>query len=185
VIEQIEREPILTERLLLEPVTLEHVPAMWEATQASLPELRRWMPWAQQASEANSRQFAERAEGDWKSGSDYVFAVMRDGRYLGGVGLHSYRLEGIGELGYWIRTDHAEQGYATEAARGLVVFAFEAVGLFRLELRAGVENRASQRVAEKAGFRKEGTLRKGCPFGTEDGYDCHIYGLLAGDWRAS
>ena len=182
---QVERQPLLTDRLVLEPVTPEHVPGMWAATERSLPELQPWMPWARQASETNSRQFAERAAHDWATGSDYVFGVMRDGDYIGGCGLHSYRLEGIGELGYWIRSDQAGNGYTTEAAGALVVLAFETVGLFRLELRAGVENRASQRVAEKLGFQREGTMRKGCPTGTEDGYDCHLYGLLAVDWRAA
>jgi ribosomal-protein-serine acetyltransferase len=177
----IERQPILTERLLLEPVTPDHVPAMWAATESSLRELRRWMPWARQASRGNSTEFAERAEDDWAAGRDYVFAVMRGGEYIGGVGLHSYRLEGLGELGYWVRSDMTGEGYATEAGGALVAFAFDMVGLYRLELRAGVDNHASQRVAEKLGFRREGTLRKGAPLGAEDGYDCHIYGLLAGD----
>lgn len=182
---QIERQPILTERLLLEPVTPEHVPEMWAATERSLPELLPWMPWAQKASEANSREFAERAADDWAAGRDYVFAVMEAGEYIGGIGLHSYRLEGIGELGYWIRTDRAGNGFTTEAGGALVILAFETVGLYRLELRTGVENRASQRVAEKLGFTREGTMRKGCPYGMEDGYDCHLYGLLAADWRAA
>ncbi|MGH2710291.1 MAG: GNAT family N-acetyltransferase [Actinomycetota bacterium] len=177
----IQRQPILTERLLLEPVTPEHVPAIWAATEASLPELRTWMTWAKQASEANSKEFAERAADDWEAGRDYVFAIMKEGEYLGGVGLHSYRLDGLGELGYWIRTDRAGQGYTTEAGEALVAFAFDVVKLYRLELRTGVENHASQRVAEKLGFRKEGTLRQGAPLGTEGGYDCYIYGLLAED----
>jgi ribosomal-protein-serine acetyltransferase len=181
----IERQPLLTDRLLLEPVTPEHVPAMWAATEASMPQLHRWMPWAKQASLANSTEFAERAEDDWAAGRDFVFAVMLDGEYAGGFGLHSYRLEGLGELGYWIRTDLAGRGYTTEAGGAVVTFAFEAVKLYRLELRAGVENLASQRVAEKLGFLREGTLRKGAPLGMEGGYDCHIYGLLAADWQAA
>jgi RimJ/RimL family protein N-acetyltransferase len=181
----IDRQPIRTERLVLEPVGPEHVPAMWAATRASLEELTPWMPWAQQASEANSREFAERAEDDWMAGRDYVFAVMREGEYIGGAGLHSYRLEGIGELGYWVRTDHAGHGYTTEAAGALVALAFEDVGLYRLEIRSGVENRPSQRVAEKLGFTREGMLRLGCPRGTDPGYDCYIYGLLAADLRGA
>lgn len=181
----IERQPLLTERLLLEPVTPEHVPAMWEATQASLPDLQRWLPWAQQASEAVSREFAERCENEWLAGQEYAFSIMREREYLGGVGLHPYRLDGLGELGYWVRSDERGQGYVPEAGEALVAFSFETVGLYRLEIRAGVENRASQRVAEKLGFTREGTLRKGCPLGPGRAYDCHIYGLLASDWRGA
>jgi ribosomal-protein-serine acetyltransferase len=180
----IERQPILTERLLLEPVTPEHLPSMWAATQRSLPELRRWMPWARQASEANSRGYAEQCEEEWLAGREYSFAIMREGSYLGGVGLHTYRLEGLGELGYWISTEEAGKGYVPEAARALILFAFEAVKLFRLEIRTGVENLRSQRVAEKLGFTREGLLRKGCPLAADEGYDCYIYGLLTEDWRA-
>jgi ribosomal-protein-serine acetyltransferase len=181
----VKREPILTERLLLEPLTPEHVPAMWAATEASLDQLRPWMPWARQASLANSTEFAGQAEDQWADGVDYVFAIMLDGSYAGGMGVHSYRLEGLGELGYWIRSDLAGHGYTTEAGQAAVAFAFDAVGLYRLELRAGVENLASQRVAEKLGFKREGTLRQGAPLGLEGGYDCHIYGLLAAEWRRS
>ena len=181
----IERQPILTERLLLEPVTAEHAPAMWEATERSLPELTTWMPWARHASEANSREFAEHAESDWLAGNDYVFAVMQNGEYLGGIGLHSYRLDGLGELGYWMRSDRTGQGLMTEAASGVVSFGFDTVHLYRLELRTGLENVGSQRVAEKLGFQREGTLRQGAPLGADAGYDCYIYGLLASDWRAA
>lgn len=175
------RQPILTERLMLEPLTPDHVPAMWKATQASLDDLRRWMPWARQASEENSREFAERAEDDWAAGRDYTFAVVLGDEYLGGVGLHSYRLDGLGELGYWIRSDASGRGYGTEAGGAVVAFAFDTVRLYRLELRTGVENHPSQRVAEKLGFTREGTLRKGAPLGPDDGYDCYLYGLLATD----
>jgi len=72
------------------------------------------------------------------------------------------------------------RGYATEAGTAVVAFGFDALGLYRLELRAGVENPASQRVAEKIGFRREGTLRRGCPL-ADGAYDGFLYGLLATD----
>ena len=181
----IERQPILTERLRLEALGPEHVPKLWQAIEPSLPTLKRWMPWAQQATEESTRAFAERSERDWENGTDYAFAVMRGDDHLGGVGLHFDRLDGIGQLGYWIRSDEAGKGYTPEAAGALVVLAFETLGLYRLELRAGVDNRSSQRVAEKLGFTKEGTLRRGCPLDATHAYDCHLYGLLAADWRAA
>jgi ribosomal-protein-serine acetyltransferase len=86
----------------------------------------------------------------------------------------------IGEVGYWLRTDRTGRGYATEAGAALIGWAFEELGAARLELRAGVENRASQRVAERLGFRREGRLRRGCPH-PDGGYDCYLYGLLPED----
>ncbi|MGH2686564.1 MAG: GNAT family N-acetyltransferase [Actinomycetota bacterium] len=181
----IPREPILTERLRLEPVGPEHAEQIWNAAEASLDELRPWLPWARAASPEASRDFAERSETAWVADTDYAFTVMEEGEVVGGVGLHTPRLEGLGEIGYWSRTDRTRRGYTTEACNALLAFAFQTVGLYRVELRAGVENRASQRVAEKLGFRLEGTLRQGCPSGEGGGYDCLLYGLLASDGPSS
>jgi ribosomal-protein-serine acetyltransferase len=90
----------------------------------------------------------------------------------------------LGEIGYWLRTDATGQGYVTEAGRAMVDFSFDTLSLERLELVAGVENHASNRVAEKLGFRREGLMRS-AGFTLERRYDCYIYGLLPSDPRPS
>ena len=68
--------------------------------------------------------------------------------------------EGCAEVGYWVGADARGRGVATAATRLAGHWAFEAVPeLARLQLRAAVENVASNRVAEKAGFTREGVLR--------------------------
>ena len=180
----IAREPIVTERLRLEPVEEPLADAMWMATEPSLAELRRWLPWARHATLESIREFTRRSELGWGADTDYAFAVFEGSEVVGGIGLHTPRIERLGEVGYWVRSDRTRRGYAAEAGSALLAFAFRVVGCYRLELRAGVENLASCRVAEKLGFRREGTLRRGCPGGAEGGYDCHIYGLLADEYEA-
>lgn len=177
----IPREPIVTERLRLEPVGRKHAEALWTITEPSLPDLRPWLPWARTATPGSTREFARRSEASWNGATDYAFAVFEGDEPLGTMSLHTPRVERLGELGYWIRSDRTGRGYATESGEAMLPFAFDRVGLYRVELRAGVENRASQRVAEKLGFVREGTLRRGCPSGGEGGYDCYLYGLLAED----
>jgi RimJ/RimL family protein N-acetyltransferase len=172
-----------TERLRLEPIAPGNADELWEASKTSLRELNRWMWWAAEASLASTRAFAEDTERLRREGMSYQFAVRDDGGVAGAMGVDIHGAERrVGEVGYWIRTDRAGRGYATEAGRAVVDFAFAEIGLYRLELRAGVENRASQRVAEKLGFTREGTLRQGCAHGRM-GYDCYLYGLLATDPR--
>ena len=179
----IDRTPLRTERLRLEPIGPNLADELWEASKASLLELRRWMWWANEASLESTRAFAEDTERQRREGMSYQFAVRDDLGVAGAMGIDIHGAERrIGEVGYWIHTDRAGQGYGTEAGHAVVDFAFADLGLYRLELRAGVENRASQRVAEKLGFRREGTLRQGCPLG-RTGYDCYLYGLLASDPR--
>jgi RimJ/RimL family protein N-acetyltransferase len=177
----IPREAIRTERLVLEPAEPSHADALWRATEASLAELRPWLGWSRVATRESTHEFTERSLTSWTADVDYAFVVLEDGDPVGGVGVHTPRLEGLGELGYWTRSDRTGRGYMTEAAGAAVDFGFGTLGLYRLELRAGVGNVASQRVAEKLGFRHEGTLREGCPAGPAGGYDCYLYGLLATD----
>jgi RimJ/RimL family protein N-acetyltransferase len=81
------------------------------------------------------------------------------------------------EIGYGVRADERGKGYATEALAGVARWALTEGGLQRAWLSAIAENTASQRVAEKAGFHREGTLRRA---GLEDDglHDLVIYSLL-------
>ncbi len=59
-------------------------------------------------------------------------------------------------LGYWIDEEHQRRGYMTEAVRAVVRFAFDVLGLHRVQAAVMPHNAASLRVLEKLGFRKEG-----------------------------
>jgi ribosomal-protein-serine acetyltransferase len=172
-----------TKRLTLEPVSPSRAAELWAAARASLAELRPWLAWAASASRKETEDFAGTAESQWAAGVAYHFTILREEEVVGGISIEvRHPVERIGELGYWIRTDHSGQGVATEAGRAMLALAFEELGLHRLELRAGTANRASQRVAEKLGFRREGTLRQASR-GAEAAYDSYLYGLLASDPR--
>jgi len=63
-------------------------------------------------------------------------------------------------LGYWIGKEHEGNGIITSSCRRLLQYGFEVLMLNRIEIRCGVENVRSQRVPERLGFTKEGTLRQ-------------------------
>ena len=65
----------------------------------------------------------------------------------------------MAEIGYWVRAEARGRGVATRAVRLAAGWAFDQGDVVRLQLRADVHNRASQRVAENAGFQREGVLR--------------------------
>ena len=79
------------------------------------------------------------------------------GRVLGGIGMRW--TEDVVEIGYWARADARGRGVTTRALLLVTGLAFEQ-GAGRVQLRADVENVASRRVAEKAGFTAEGVLRE-------------------------
>ena len=81
-------------------------------------------------------------------------------------------------LGYWVRTKRTHQGVASAATRLIALFALEELRLNRLELLVPIDNKASQRVAEKAGARWEGVLRKRLIL-TDSPHDAVLYSLVA------
>lgn len=88
-----------------------------------------------------------------------VAIVAAEGGALYGsidMGVNAMR---TGHIGYWVAREARGRGVCTAALARLCRFAFEELGLERLELMTDPENEASQRVAEKVGFRREGVLR--------------------------
>lgn len=177
------RKTLFTDRLTLEPTGPEHTERIWEAVSSSQADLSRWLIWAVKADGSTENAFSTQAPHLWEAGTDYAFTVLADGAVLGAVGLHHRAsLLSILEIGYWLRSDRTGRGYTTEAAGAAIDFAFDVLQVERIELRAGVENGASCRVAEKLGFTREGLLRHG-GLGAAGPYDSYLYGLLRSDPR--
>jgi RimJ/RimL family protein N-acetyltransferase len=97
---------------------------------------------------------------------------------LGVTGLHviAWRCRGAAP-GYWVARWARGHGYASRATRLLSSWALDTLGLVRVELVADVTNPASLRTAERAGFTREGVLRKHTVMGGAS-RDCAIYGLV-------
>ncbi|HEY0004383.1 MAG TPA: GNAT family protein [Pyrinomonadaceae bacterium] len=171
-------------RILIRRHRAEDIPALFEAVRESIPELSPWMPWchADYAIE-ETEEFIKAQPEHWDRGEGYGFLITDalTGEVLGGVGLSLInRLHRFANLGYWVRTSRRGRGVAVAAALLAARFGFEELGLQRIEIVAAVENRASQRVAEKAGAYLEGVLRKGL-FLREREHNGVLYSLVAED----
>jgi RimJ/RimL family protein N-acetyltransferase len=109
--------------------------------------------------QAEARMWIHQAATLWREGAGSPFAVLVDGRVVGGAGINWIdRDQGVGDIGYWLRKDARGSGYTTRAVRLLAEWAF-AEGCERLQLRADAENLRSQQVAERSGFVREGIQR--------------------------
>jgi RimJ/RimL family protein N-acetyltransferase len=80
-------------------------------------------------------------------------------RLLGSVSLDLFADRQAAEMGYWIAREARRQGFALAAARLVVRWAFEEIGIERLEILTYPGNAASQALAQELGFRREGVLR--------------------------
>jgi RimJ/RimL family protein N-acetyltransferase len=100
------------------------------------------------------------------------------GQIVGSIGLfHADWEVRSAEIGYGVRADERGKGYATEALGAVARWALTEGGVQRAWLTANTDNAASVRVAEKAGFQREGTLRRA---GLEDDglHDQALFSLL-------
>lgn len=86
------------------------------------------------------------------------------------------------ELGFILGSEHWGRGYAGEAQRRVVEFAFSELGMRRLEADTHPGNEASARSLERLGFRREGLLRERWTVAGEVS-DSVLWGLLERDWR--
>jgi RimJ/RimL family protein N-acetyltransferase len=158
--------------ILLRPFGEDDVPAIVAACQD--PEIPRWTHVPSPYTEEDARAFLARS-------ADGSFAITdaQTGELLGAIGLHRVE-EGIGQIGYWVVRAARGRGVATRALRLISRWGFEELGLPRLQLLTEPENTPSQRVAEKAGFQREGLLRA---YAVLKGRrpDFYMYSLLPGD----
>lgn len=147
----------------LRPFHFSDGPDLYAAARESLAELKPWMSWAHDGySSREAGEFIALTRSRWEEGTLYGFAITdaQDGTLMGGVSLsHIHPVYHFCNLGYWVRTGRRGQGIAGRAARLAARFAFEKVGLVRVEVVAAVGNEASLKVAEKIGAHREGVLR--------------------------
>ena len=176
---------VTTKRLQLRATRPAYAEGLWHAAERSLEELRPWLVWADGASIESIRRFMSDTERAWRAGISWGFTIFVDDLPRGHVGLAKFTPElSSAEIGYWIATDMTGRGLMTEAAGAAVEFAFEDLGLHRIELRAAPENVNSVRVAEKLGFTREGLARSACR-GAHGWHDVEIFGLLDTDPRVT
>jgi RimJ/RimL family protein N-acetyltransferase len=156
--------PVETARLLLTPVDTGDAQDLWLSVDASRAHLERWLPWVPFNTDADaSYRYADASAGDWDHARAVRFTIReRTGRrFVGVVGLESLaHLHQSAELGYWLRFDCVGRGYMTEAAGGVLAWAFSRLSAHRIRVAAATDNHASLSVIRRLGFRFEGVARQ-------------------------
>lgn len=151
---------IETPRLVLRPPRHEDIPALVEGL--GDPAVSRMLalvphPYGRGDAEAFVALCAERN----RDGRHLLLVMDHGGAVVGGIGLHGLQaLPAVEDFGYWVARFHWGEGFATEAARGLLAHAFRVLGAERVPSGVFVDNPASLRVQDKLGFERVGTSRR-------------------------
>ena len=162
--------------LSLRPWTLDDVPALVDA--CNDPEIQRWIPVIPRPyTDEDARAFVR---GDVPRIGHDQFAITERGRVVGSIGM-AVNDSRTGHVGYWCAPQARGRGLTTRALRLLCRYALEELGLERLELITDPDNHASQRVADKVGFRREGVLRSHLLHPDGRRRDSVMFSLLPGE----
>jgi RimJ/RimL family protein N-acetyltransferase len=146
------------------------------------PEIARWTgipaPYTRREAKlffkTNARQEAMGV------GTDSAIVHASDGVLLGGVGLKLHPSHSTAEVGYWVAAHARRRGIATRAVRLMARWSFVDLEVQRLELLTNVGNEASEGVARKCGFQREGVMRSARVIKGER-VDLTLFSLLPGE----
>ncbi|HET8820786.1 MAG TPA: GNAT family N-acetyltransferase [Thermoleophilaceae bacterium] len=175
--------PLTDGDILLRPWERRDAAAVTAACQD--PEIPRWTVVPYHYTQRHARDFVNETAADRAAGRELALAIVDpEDLLLGAVGLANFDWPDLkGEIGYWITAAARRRRVGTRATRLLAVWAIEQLGLERVELLANPRNEASQQLAERAGFTREGTLRR---YRRRHGVreDLVMFSLLAEDLEA-
>ncbi len=176
-------------RVVLRPLAVADFEAWREVRHRAREWLVKWEPKplpGQPDATYDRRVFAARCgarERERQLGTGYGFGVFVRSRFVGEINLSSVQRGPFQNayIGYWIDEAVAGQGYTPEAVVVVCRFAFEDLGLHRLQAAIIPRNRPSHRVADKVGLRNEGTALRYLEINGE--WEDHVrYAITAEDW---
>ncbi len=142
-------------------------------------EVTRYLIWSPHRDVAETRAFMQRCSEVWKAGTAFPYAIVRkDDNTL--MGMIELRLDGHrAEFGYVLARPYWGNGFVPEALAAIMEWVSSQPRIHRVWAYCDVENRASQRVLEKAGMEREGVVRRWAPAPnvSDTPRDCYFYSL--------
>jgi ribosomal-protein-alanine N-acetyltransferase len=172
-------ETMETQRLILRRPRPEDAPLIFERYHQDT-EASRYLRWRPASAIDQTNAFLQRCQAAWESGETFplVITLKGDNRPIGMIELrpkgHSVEIAYVLARAYWNR------GYVRKAVRTVVDWVLNQPSVYRVWAVCDVENAASARVLEKAGFQREGILRRWSihPNVSSEPRDCFCYAII-------
>ena len=182
-------EELAGERVIVRPWGERDARGLFDAIDESREHLEPWMPWVDaNRNPDDALAYIRGARARWLTREDLAVAIVEraSGQIVGGSGLHRINWPcRLFEIGYWVSVTCEGRGYVTETVQLLSRLCFDELEANRVEIRMDTRNARSERVAQRLGFTREGTLRRAFPSPGGAPVDVHVYSLLPEEYAAA
>ncbi|MBM7648529.1 ribosomal-protein-serine acetyltransferase [Bacillus ectoiniformans] len=158
--------------------------SLFALTDESRQYLREWLPWIDATKTAeDTKAFIQSSLKGYADNKSLTTIILDKDEVAGVAGFNTLDWANqSAAIGYWLGEGFQGKGIMTKAVKALVDYAFEEMGLNRVEIRAAVENVKSRSIPERLNFKEEGILRQ-----SERLYgryvDHVVYSMLAEEWK--
>jgi ribosomal-protein-serine acetyltransferase len=163
-----------------------HAPHVFGLIDTNRAHLRRFLPWVDGTQGVkDSLEFVQSGLRAFAGSDGADYGIWQDNQLAGVIGLHFIDWSNqVTQFGYWLGEAFTGRGLMTRAGRAILQYAFQDLGMRRVNVAHAFENVASRRVIERLGFVFESETRD-----AEWMYDRFIswrsYGLLREEWQAN
>ncbi|WP_409292654.1 GNAT family N-acetyltransferase [Peribacillus sp. SCS-37] len=157
---------------------------LFALTDRSRSYLKEWLPWLDYTrSVEDSREFIRMTRQGLAENRSLTTGILYKGQMAGAASFHHFDwTHRTTSMGYWLGQEFQGKGIMTRVAAALIQYAFEELGLNRVEIRAAYGNLKSRAIPERLGFMEEGRIRQ-AEWLYDHFVDHAVYGLLSEDWK--
>lgn len=177
-------EIVVNNRLSLRQVELSDAGAIFGLIDAHRDFLRTWLPFVDYTRRMEDTEaYISSIYNVHDVEPELVFVMVYDGITVGLVGFKdSDRVNQKSEIGYWISESYQKRGIVTESVKVLVTYAFNTLGMNRVQILCGVGNIPSRSIPRRLGFTLEGIVRDGELLSNGIFIDLEMYSVLKREW---
>ena len=167
--------PIKTERISLRKILPGDAEMMYEFM--SDPEVLRYEDMDPHPNAEFTRGYISYLTGDYKSDSTYCWGIERDKELIGFIMVVGVQ-EWNGVLAYYLKRSCWSKGYTAEAAKAVIKYMFDEVGIARISAKHSTKNPASGKVLQKVGMNYMGHVRENEYYVSKSEWqDCDFYSI--------
>ncbi|RPF54093.1 GNAT family N-acetyltransferase [Aquisalibacillus elongatus] len=174
----------VNDEISLRLVDLGDVGELFKLTDESREHLRAWLPWLDRTkTQKDTEEYIKFSKKLYAENKGMNTIVLYKGDMAGVAGFNEIDWDNrIAYIGYWLGEQYTGKGIMTRVAGALTDYAFNGLGMNKVDIRAAEFNIGSRAIPERLGFKQEGRIRSS-EFLYDHYVDHIVYGMLKDEWK--